>query len=126
MAFLSNLFPQRYTDALCMLAAYKDVGELIYFFDSDMNIDAHHSEIGQSALVFASINGKVKNVEFLLRKGASEVFEASLGAKKVRDDYSSGRLKSMNISTEKKINELDKVIEVLKDYLHRSLPDPFE
>jgi hypothetical protein len=39
MGFVQNLFPQRYTDALCMLAAYKDVDELRNFFDDEMDID---------------------------------------------------------------------------------------
>ena len=126
MGFVQNLFPQRYTDALCMLAAYKDVDELRNFFDDEMDIDRHHSEIEGSALVFASMNGRIDNVDFLLAKGATEVIVAILSAKKERDDYSSGRLKHMIIPSEQKVKEFDEVIKILERFAHRSLPNPFE
>ena len=125
MGFVKQMFPQRYTDALCMLAAYKDVDELRNFFDDEMDIDNHHSETGGSALTFASMEGRIENVEFLLAKGATEVFQANLCAKKTRDDYASGRVKDMRIPSEQKIKDLDKVLIILKNFLHRSLPNPF-
>ena len=126
MGFVQNLFPQRYTDALCMLAAYKDVDELRNFFDDEMDIDNHHSEIEGSALSFASMEGRIENVEFLLAKGATEVVHASLCAKKTRDDYASGRVKDMRIPSEQKIKELDEVLKILKFYYYKSRPNPFD
>ena len=120
MGFVQNLFPQRYTDALCMIAGHKSLDELENFFDDDMDIDNHHSEIDCSALVFASLEGKIENVNFLLSKGAMEVQPAILMATKTRDDYSSGKLSSSSISSEQKIKELNDVIFVLGNFQHRS------
>ena len=121
MGFVQNLFPQRYTDALCMIAAYKDVDELRNFFDDDMDIDNHHSEINCSALAFASFEGKIDNVNFLLSKGSKEVRHAILMANDSRNDYSSGKISGSSISSDQKIKELDDVISLLENFYHRSL-----
>ena len=126
MGFVQNLFPQRYTDALCMLAAYKGVDELRNFFDDEIDIDSPHSDGGGSALSFASMSGRIENVKFLLAKGATEVVHASLCAKKTRDDYASGRVKDMRIPSEQKIKELDEVLKILKFYYYKSRPNPFD
>ena len=121
MGFVKQMFSQRYTDALCMLALHGDLGKVRDFFDENIDVNMFYSEFPSPPIVFAAQEGKVDIVRFFVDKGAKHINLALAAAKNNKHIYSSGKIHVADDDRKQMIKRLDEVIEYLKNYLYRDL-----